>query len=71
MDRRATLYRYLTGPDDAAFCRRVTEALADGWMLYGSPSLTYDATLGRTVCGQAVIKEIEGPYRPDLPLSDQ
>ena len=24
------LYRYLTGPDDASFCRRVTEALQNG-----------------------------------------
>ena len=33
------LYRYLTGPDDASFCRRVTEALQNGWELYGNPTL--------------------------------
>ena len=36
------LYRYLTGPDDASFCRRVTEALQNGWELYGNPTLTFD-----------------------------
>jgi hypothetical protein len=25
------LYRYLTGPDDSAFCARVTKALNHGW----------------------------------------
>ena len=27
------LYRYLTGPDDATFCHRVTAALNNGWEL--------------------------------------
>ena len=35
-------YRLLTGPDDEAFCRRVSEALELGWELYGSPSATFD-----------------------------
>lgn len=50
-------YRMLTGPDDRAFCDRVTEALNDGWELYGDPSLTYDPVKGRVVCGQAVVRE--------------
>ncbi|MEP6283322.1 MAG: DUF1737 domain-containing protein, partial [Nitratireductor sp.] len=29
------LYRYLTGPDDAAFCHKVTAALNKGWRLHG------------------------------------
>jgi len=33
-------YRILTGPDDAVFCRRVSEALALGYKLYGSPAIT-------------------------------
>lgn len=46
-------YRVLTGPDDAAFCRRVSAALEQGYLLYGSPSLTYN---GETVIvGQAVV----------------
>ena len=36
------VYRILTGPDDARFCHRVTEALSRGWELYGDPALTYD-----------------------------
>ncbi len=31
-------YRLLTGPDDSAFCQRVSEAIALGWRLYGSPA---------------------------------
>ena len=33
-------YRLLTGPDDASFCERVSDALADGYELYGSPTIT-------------------------------
>lgn len=40
------VYRILTGPDDAAFCHRVSEALALGYRLYGSPAATFD---GRNV----------------------
>lgn len=46
-------YRLLTGPDDAAFCRRVSDALAEGYQLYGSPALTYDGE--RVIAAQAVI----------------
>ena len=46
-------YRLLTGKDDAAFCRRVSEALASGYLLYGSPSATFD---GRDVIvAQAIV----------------
>lgn len=63
-------YRYLTGPDDASFCHRVTEALNLGWELYGPPQLTFDAKAGRVICGQALYKEVEGrAYRRDLDLS--
>ena len=33
-------YRLLTGPDDHAFCERVSEALAEGYRLHGSPAIT-------------------------------
>lgn len=33
-------YRLLTGPDNETFCRRVSEALAMGFELYGSPAAT-------------------------------
>ncbi|MEZ5683222.1 MAG: DUF1737 domain-containing protein [Novosphingobium sp.] len=36
------IYRLLTGKDDRAFCERVSEALAQGWRLYGSPSMAWD-----------------------------
>jgi len=35
-------YRVLTGPDDSAFCRRVSEAIALGYKLYGSPAATFN-----------------------------
>jgi|GEM_PF-1312499 len=36
-------YRVLTGPDDATFCRRVSEALALGYELHGSPAVTFNS----------------------------
>ena len=62
------IYRFLTGPDDSSFCRRITEALQNGWDLYGDPQLTGDAN-GR-YCGQAVVKEIGDSYDPAKPLGD-
>ena len=65
------LYRYLTGPDDAAFCKRVSAALNKGWQLHGGPTLTYDAEHKRVVCGQAVIKDVMGvAWNEDVVLSD-
>lgn len=46
-------YRLLTGPDDAAFCQRVSEALEQGYQLYGSPAITHDGA--RVVVAQAVV----------------
>ena len=43
----------LTGPDDASFCRRVSAALEQGYLLYGSPTATYnDETV---IVAQAII----------------
>jgi hypothetical protein len=47
------IYRLLTGPDDDSFCRRVSEALALGYVLYGSPAATFDGK--RVIVAQAVI----------------
>ncbi|MGL5828134.1 MAG: DUF1737 domain-containing protein, partial [Angustibacter sp.] len=33
-------YRLLTGTDDRAFCERVSAALAEGYVLYGDPTLS-------------------------------
>jgi hypothetical protein len=47
------LYRLLTGPDDAKFCHRVSEALSLGYKLYGSPSATFDGE--NVIVAQAII----------------
>jgi hypothetical protein len=46
-------YRILTGPDDAAFCRRVSEALAMGYVLHGSPAATFDGK--NVIVAQAIV----------------
>lgn len=66
------LYRFLTGPDDASFCHKVTAALNKGWVLYGSPSYAFNGQAGGMVCGQAVTKDVPGKdYAPDMKLSEQ
>ena len=47
------VYRLLTGPDDAAFCHRVSEALSLGYRLYGSPAVTFNGE--RVIVAQAVV----------------
>lgn len=47
------IYRVLTGPDDAAFCRRVSEALELGYRLHGSPALTFNGK--DVIVAQAVV----------------
>ncbi len=71
MPKQNTLYRYLTGPDDASFCHRVSDALSRGWVLYGHPTLTYDENSGRVICGQAIIKDVDRTYEPGLDLSKE
>ena len=61
-------YRLLTEDDTSAFCHKVTEALSKGWELYGDPSYAFDAGRGKMCCGQAVVKEVEAAYHPDLKL---
>ncbi|AJE48581.1 DUF1737 domain-containing protein [Celeribacter indicus] len=61
-------YRLLTEDDTSAFCHKVTEALNKGWELHGSPSYAYDHGTGKMRCAQAVIKEAEGEYSPDVKL---
>jgi hypothetical protein len=46
-------YRVLTGPDDRAFCERVSAALADGYMLHGGPAVTFNGE--RVIVAQAVV----------------
>ncbi len=46
-------YRLLTGPDDAAFCDRVSAALADGYQLHGNPAIAIEGE--RVVVAQALV----------------
>lgn len=61
-------YRFLTADTSSAFCHKVTEALSKGWVLYGDPVMTYDGANGGVVCGQAVTKEVDRDYDPDVKL---
>ena len=65
------LYRFLTGPDDASFCHKVSAALDKGWSLHGSPTYVFDPTSNALRCGQAVVKETAGAYDPSLKLGEQ
>ncbi len=61
-------YRLLTEDDTSAFCHKVSEALSRGWELYGDPTYAFDATRGVMRCGQAVTKDADVDYAPDLKL---
>jgi len=47
-------YRLLTGPDDHAFCERVSKALEEGYRLHGAPSITFNGT--NAIVAQAVVR---------------
>ncbi len=55
-------YQLLTGPDDAAFCRRVSEALDEGYVLHGSPTLAMRGL--DTLAAQAVVWPHPTPSAP-------
>lgn len=65
------IYRLLTEDDSSAFCHKVSEALSKGWMLYGDPTITFDAARGVVRCGQAVTKDVDTPYSADMKLGAQ
>ncbi|MDL4820054.1 DUF1737 domain-containing protein [Actinomadura opuntiae] len=44
----------LTGPDDEAFCWRVSEALDLGYELHGPPSVTFNGD--RVIVAQALTR---------------
>lgn len=46
-------YRLVTGPDDRSFCERITAALAEGYVLHGSPAATSNG--GQVIVAQALI----------------
>ncbi len=65
------IYRFLSEDDTSAFCHKVSTALAAGWRLHGSPTYAFDAANGVMRCGQAVVKDIDTPYHPDMKLGEQ
>jgi len=46
-------YRLLTGVDDRSFCEKVSLALAEGYVLYGSPTMTFNGQ--KIIVAQAVV----------------
>jgi len=46
-------YRLITGPDDRSFCERISAALADGYVLHGSPAATFNGS--SVIVAQAVV----------------
>ena len=61
-------FRLLTEDDTSAFCHKVSKALAEGWQLEGSPTMAFDVARGVMRCGQAVVKDYDGEYSPDMKL---
>jgi len=48
-------YKLITGKDDSEFCARITKLLAEGYELYGSPSIAFNGE--HMVVAQAVVKQ--------------
>ncbi|WP_072690677.1 DUF1737 domain-containing protein [Rhodococcus marinonascens] len=46
-------YRVLTGPDDTAFCHRVSEELAKGYVLHAGPTATFNGE--SVILAQAIV----------------
>lgn len=57
------VYRLITGPDDRSFCERISAALAEGYVLHGSPSVTWNGSA--VVAAQAVLLPQPGQTGPD------
>jgi len=46
-------YRLITGPDTRDFCERISSALAEGYVLHGSPAATFNGT--EVIVAQAIV----------------
>jgi hypothetical protein len=46
-------YRLISGPDDRAFCERISAALDEGYVLHGSPAATFNGS--SVIVAQAVV----------------
>lgn len=66
-----TIYRLLTEDDTSVFCHKVSAALAKGWALHGAPTMAFDGARGVMRCAQAVTKDIDADYHPDMKLGQQ
>jgi hypothetical protein len=64
------LYRFLSDDDTSAFCHKVSAALNKGWALHGGPTYAFDAARGVMRCGQAVVKDADGEYHPEIKLGE-
>ena len=65
------LYRFLSEDDTSAFCHKVSAALSKGWDLHGSPTMAFDSARGVMRCAQAVTKDVDATYHPDMKLGEQ
>ena len=50
-------YRLISGPDDRAFCERISAALAEGYVLHGSPAATFNGS--SVIVAQAVADAVD------------
>ena len=70
MSKPSLFYRCVTGPDDGTFDQRVSEAISNGWQLYGNATMAFDAASQRVICGQSMVKDVPGKtYEPGLDIS--
>lgn len=46
-------YRLISGPDNREFCERISNALAEGYVLHGSPAATFNGT--SVIVAQAIV----------------
>jgi hypothetical protein len=46
-------YRLITGPDTKEFCERISTALAEGYVLHGSPAATFNGN--DVIVAQAIV----------------
>jgi hypothetical protein len=72
MPKQTTLYRYLTGPDDASFCHRVSDALSRGWvlespMMSGHHGLTSESVSQTNSLGHDVARKPLCTFRRHAP----
>ncbi|MGN8130037.1 DUF1737 domain-containing protein [Paenarthrobacter sp. 22069] len=46
-------YRLISGADNREFCERISNALAEGYVLHGSPAATFNGT--SVIVAQAIV----------------